>query len=135
MPTRKQRRRRAKDLRHEWEEVYVDEEGQEVPPDEAAELRADRKTRENGARPARDRSRRARTVEPPSWRRVGKRGLVFAPFMFLVITFLDPGLGIGARVLYTLQLIALFVPFSYLVDTVAYRMYRKRTGETQAGRT
>ena len=36
MPSRKQRKRRAKDRRHEWEYVYVDETGEEVeaPEDE-----------------------------------------------------------------------------------------------------
>ena len=38
MPTKKQRRRREKLKRHEYEEVYVDEEGRELEPDEAEEL-------------------------------------------------------------------------------------------------
>ena len=35
MPTRKQRRRRLKELRHDYEYVYVDEEGREVEVDPA----------------------------------------------------------------------------------------------------
>src|ERR687891_356491 len=38
VPTRKQRRRRQKELRHEWEEVYVDAEGRELAPEEVEEL-------------------------------------------------------------------------------------------------
>src|SRR5438128_289185 len=37
MPTRKQRRRQEKLRRHEWEEVWVDDEGEEIePPPEVA---------------------------------------------------------------------------------------------------
>ncbi|MDF2749544.1 MAG: hypothetical protein K0T00_719, partial [Gaiellaceae bacterium] len=35
MPSKKQRRRREKLKRHQWEEVYVDEEGRELDPEEA----------------------------------------------------------------------------------------------------
>ncbi len=127
MPTRKQRRRRRKERRHEWEEVYVDESGREIDPDDVDEIESETRTRENGRRPVQARGRSARTVDPPSWRRVAKRGLIFAPFMFIVISVLDPSTGIPARVLYTLQLMLLFVPFSYLVDTISYRVYQKRT--------
>ena len=127
MPTRKQRRRREKGRRHEWEEVYVDEEGREVPPDEVEEVRKQEQRRDRGSRSsAPRRGGTARTVEPPSWRRVGRRSLIFAPLMFLVIWLLDPDQSVVLRAFSTLQLMVLFVPFSYLVDTFAYRMYRKR---------
>ena len=38
MPTKKQIRRQQKLKRHEYEEVYVDEEGRELDPAEAEEL-------------------------------------------------------------------------------------------------
>ena len=38
MPTKKQIRRQQKLKRHEYEEVYVDEEGRELDPEEAEEL-------------------------------------------------------------------------------------------------
>ena len=130
MPTRKQRRRRQKDRRHDWEEVYVDENGREIPADEAAALADSGRTSTNGTKPspARSGARPQRTVDPPSWTRVAKRGLIFAPFMFIVISVLDANTSLVARVLYTLQLMLLFVPFSYMVDTFAYRMHRKRAG-------
>ena len=28
-------------------------------------------------------------IQPPSWRRVGKRALIFAPFMFIAVSLLD----------------------------------------------
>ena len=127
MPTRKQRRRRQKERRHDWEEVYVDETGRELAPDEAAEVAPPQtRSRENGRRAAGPRPTGRRAPDRPSWRRVAKRALIFAPLMFVVITVLDPDTSPAARVLYTAQLIALFVPFSYFVDTIAYRMYRKR---------
>jgi hypothetical protein len=133
VPTRKQRRRRAKERRHEWEEIYLDEQGREIDPQEApAELLAGGKQRENGRGPTRGRGRGSRVVDPPSWRRVGRRALLFAPLMFIVITLFDPGTSITVRVLQTFQLMLLFVPFSYLVDTVAYRMYRKRVERAEA---
>ncbi|MBD0329080.1 MAG: hypothetical protein ICV64_03140 [Thermoleophilia bacterium] len=131
MATRKQRRRREKERRHEWEEVYVDETGREVDPEEADSLarsRASSNGRAPTRRPAQARGRQ-RVVEPPSWRRVAKRSLVFAPFMFLILTFLDSGTPLDSRIVYTLQLMLLFMPFSYLVDSFAYRMYRRRTGQ------
>jgi hypothetical protein len=123
MPSRKQRRRRAKDRRHEWEYVYVDEEGEEVePPPDAEE--PSRNGKRAGA-PARQPSG-ARQVQPPSWRRVGKRGLIFAPLMFLTVTLLSGDLTVAARILNTLFLLAFFLPFSYAMDALMYRMYMKR---------
>ena len=131
MPTRKQRRRREKERRHEWEEVYVDETGREVAPDEIDEIRPEPRGRENGRRAPSARQRRP--VDPPSWRRVAKRALVFAPFMFIVITVLDPKTSLAAHALYTVQLIVLFVPFSYLVDTMVYRLVLRRHERDAAG--
>ncbi len=37
MPTRKQRRRREKEKRHDYEVVYMDADGNEVPSDEVEE--------------------------------------------------------------------------------------------------
>ena len=132
MPTRKQRRRRAKDRRHEWEEVYVDEEGREVAPDEVDEVR-EVERRRDGRRPTASRGGRARTIEPPSWRRVGRRALIFAPLMFVVIWFLEPDSSPLLRALSTLQLMVLFIPFSYLVDVLTYRTYRKRLERVEGG--
>jgi hypothetical protein len=123
MPSRKQRRRRQKERRHEWEEVWVDDEGNEVeaPPDDAEIAR-------NGKRAAAAPRRQAggRQVQPPSWRRVGKRGLIFAPIMFLTVTFLGADLTIGQKLFQTMFLLAFFLPFSYAIDALMYRMFLKR---------
>jgi hypothetical protein len=123
MPTRKQRRRRAKERRHEYEYVYVDEEGREVE----VESEAEEKTRSNGRAP-RPVTRAGRVVEPPSWQRVGKRGLLFAPLMFLTITLIDQGTPISVRILNTVMLLAFFLPFSYLMDRMLYRASVRRAG-------
>src|SRR5215210_1394196 len=123
MPSRKQRRRRAKDRRHEWEYVYVDEAGQEVDAPEDGPISG------NGKRSHQPRTaQRAgmREVQPPSWRRVGKRGLIFAPLMFLTVTFLSGELTMAQRLVNTVFLLAFFLPFSYAMDALMYRMYRKR---------
>jgi hypothetical protein len=137
MPSRKQRRRRAKALRHEYEYVVVDEEGREVEVD-PRELRAAKEkdkdkpkaqaTAKGAKRPARV---GGREIKPPSWRRVGKRALIFAPLMFIAVSVLDKQgqLSLAARALQTLVLLGFFLPFSYLMDSVAYRMYLRRTGQ------
>jgi hypothetical protein len=125
MPSRKQRKRRAKAMRHDWEEVWVDEEGNEVEPPPEAELEAPSR---NGKRTAQAPIRQSggRQVQPPSWQRVGKRGLIFAPLMFLTVTFLSGGLTLTQRIVNTIFLLAFFLPFSYLMDTLMYRMAQKR---------
>jgi hypothetical protein len=128
MPSRKQRRRRAKERRHEWEEVWVDEEGNEVePPPEGGDA-----TRRNGKRTATaspvQRQTAGRTVQPPSWRRVGKRGLIFVPLMFLTVTLLSGELSIAQRLINTAFLLAFFLPFSYAMDALMYRMFTRRSG-------
>jgi hypothetical protein len=128
MPSKKQRRRREKSLRHEYEHVLLDEEGNEVPvePTELRKKEERPKAARGGARPA----RAVRTVQPPSWQRVAKRGLLFAPVMFIMVTILGSKLTTGAKLAQTLLLLAFFLPFNYLMDTFAYRTYRKRIDRT-----
>jgi hypothetical protein len=129
--TKKQRRRRQKGRRHEYEYVYVDEEGNEVEVDEdeephdRAESRAAKADgRKGGARPVRA---GGREIQPASWRRVGKRGLIFAPLMFLVVTLLAPDdATLVQNVAQTLFLLTVSLPFSYLMDVMTYRMWRRR---------
>jgi hypothetical protein len=136
MPTRKQRRRQEKSRRHDYEYVWVDDEGQEVEVD-PSELRAAKAEPKDG-KPSRDkRGRAVRKIEPPSWSRVGKRALIFAPFMFAVVWILRPeGASAASSVVQTIVLLGFFLPFSYLMDTFMYRSYLRRTGQTgQPGRS
>jgi hypothetical protein len=124
MPSRKQRRRRAKERRHEWEEVWVDDEGNEIdPPEDEPPTR----NAKRASAPAR-RQGGMRQVQPPSWRRVAKRGLIFAPLMFLTVTFLSTSLSTTEKILQTAFLLAFFLPFSYAMDALMYRMYLRRGG-------
>jgi hypothetical protein len=139
VPSRKQRRRQQKQRRHEWEEVYVDDEGNEVPveeiePDRAPAKAAERRASTNGKpktapRPS---QRPGRVIQPPSWQRVVKRGAIFAPFMFIIVYWLNKGNedhSISRDVLQTAVLLAAFIPFSYFMDAMMYRAYQKRTGQ------
>jgi hypothetical protein len=132
MPTRKQRRRREKGRRHEYEYVYVDEGGNEIEVTEE-ELRAEKPAARDGktrARPAPTNPR----IQPPSWRRVGKRGLIFAPLMFVTVMLLDSGLELWQVAVQTAWLLAIFLPFSYFMDSFMYRRYVRRTGGESAKR-
>ena len=135
MPTKKQRRRQEKNRRHEWEYVYVDDEGQEVEVD-PAELRASKKEQEKEkerprpgqAAPRRTdaRGRPIRQIEPPSWRRVFRRALIFAPIFIVALVFLNRGGSLLGAVVQAIPLLVFFIPFSYFTDWLAYRTYQKR---------
>lgn len=130
MPTRKQRRRDAKARRHEYEYVYVDDEGNEVAV-EREELRSAREARREskpraagGAKPARAAGRR--TIERPSWRRSARRALIFGPLLVVAMMLFNRNLTLAQQLFPAVFLIAFFIPFSYFTDSLAYRMYRKR---------
>ena len=127
MPTRKQRRRREKGRRHEYEYVYVDEEGNELDVTED-EVRAEQAAARNGRTRARPATPANSRIQPPSWRRVGKRGLIFAPLMFVTVMVLDNQLELWQVAVQTLWLLAIFLPFSYFLDSFMYRRHVKRTG-------
>ena len=126
MPSKKQRRRREKSRRHEYEFVYVDEEGQEVEVDPEELRKPAPRAQERGTRMRGGRG--GRRIEPPSWSRVGKRGLIFAPLMFLTVSFLSKNVPMAQRIYQTVFLLAFFLPFSYLMDSIMYRSYLRRTG-------
>ena len=133
MPTRKQRRRRQKGLRHEYEYVYVDDEGHEVEVEPEEPRRRDE--RRNGKRDSKapaQKSRAARPireVQPPSWNRVVRRALIFAPLIFLAFSFINSGQPVLTRLAVTVIYTAFFVPFMYVMDRTMYRSYLKRSGK------
>jgi hypothetical protein len=128
VPTRKQRKRRAKERRHDYEYVYVDEEGREVEVDEPG-AKSKAAPSKNGRAVT---GRGGRKIDPPSWNRVGKRALIFAPLMFLTIRFLGNGEPLAASVLQTLFLMAIFLPFSYFMDSFLYRTYKRRAEQPKS---
>jgi hypothetical protein len=139
MPTRKQRRRQQKARRHEYEYVYVDDEGNEVTVD-PAELRADKDgERANGRPRTRDqrpaaRKSTARRIEPPSWRRAFRRALVLAPILIVAMMLLNHNVPLAEQIAPAVVMVAFFIPLTYFTDSVAYRMYRKRVAGREAAR-
>jgi hypothetical protein len=119
MPTRKQRRRRAKEQRHEYEYVWEDAEGNELAPEDVPGSRS-------AARSERRPPAAGRQVQPPSWPRTLKRALVFGPIMLVTVMLLSSGLTLGAQIAQTAVLVAIFIPFSYFLDGVFWRSYQKR---------
>ncbi len=136
MATKKQRRRRAKERRHEWEYVLLDEEGREIAVEDADG--AGRKQASGRAAPGRQTPVRApggRVIEPPSWGRVLKRAAIFGPLILVVVYLLRPkGATLGSVVLQAIVLLAFFIPFSYLMDALMYRVARKRVARGAEGK-
>jgi hypothetical protein len=142
MPTKKQRRRQQKSRRHEYEYVYVDDEGNEVAV-EPSELRADKEkngarqsqaAKGNNKRPSSGTGRR-RAIEPPSWRRSARRALILGPLLVIAMMFLNRNLSLVEQIAPALFLVAFFIPFSYFTDSLAYRMYKKRADRRDATKT
>ena len=133
MATKKQQRRREKLKRHEYEEVYVDDEGRVLEPDEAEELVTDQPASKAKATKAQPVGRGGRTIDPPSWRRTLRRGLLFFPLMFLTV-YLIAGdeVSTAGKVGQTAVLMAFFLPFSYFMDTMVWRSHQRRLAK-QAG--
>jgi len=138
--TQKQRRRRAKEKRHEYDLVEIDDEGNETVL-RASELRAHQSGK--GAPTAKQESKRGRststgtrpgrgTPQPPSWRRVLKRGALFAP-IFLATVLLISGnrLSFVGAVVQTILLLCFFVPVSYVMDRFVWRSYEKRRARSK----
>ena len=133
MPTRKQRRRRSKDFRHDVRVFEVDAEGNEVP---IAELRTrDDKPKATAAKgkqkPAvRNKSGRPiREVPPPSWERAFKRGGMMGALMLIAFLFLFKNAPIGLRVAWGLFYALAFIPLTYWIDRTAHRTYLRRVAK------
>ncbi len=130
MAKKKQQRRREKERRHEYEEVWVDAEGNELAPEEVEQVvpAAAKATASKKGAPAR--GRRGRVTPPPSWRRVGKRAAIFAPLMFVTVYVIGgTKLTLAGKLFQTAVLLLFFVPFSYAMDSIQYRSYLKRQGQ------
>jgi hypothetical protein len=136
MPTRKQRRRREKSFRHEYETVLLDEEGNEVALD-PEELRAEREERErqrSQVKPARGKApaksgrstRTLREVPPPTWRRAIKRGGGMGAIMFVLFVFVLKGGSPATRASIAAVYAIAFIPMTYWIDRWSYRSYQRR---------
>jgi hypothetical protein len=126
VPSKKQRRRRDKTFRHEYDLVVYDEAGNEVPVD-PGELRAAKekdapkgKKKQRGGRSART----PRVVTPPTWERALKRGGLMGGVLLFAMVIIKGPIVLG--VIYGVMLI----PFTYWMDRFAYRNYLRRTGKS-----
>ncbi|MFL5982061.1 MAG: hypothetical protein ACJ74R_10165 [Gaiellaceae bacterium] len=138
MPTRKQRRRQQKTRRHDYEYVYVDDDGNEVEVDPS-----DLPEKQNGKGDARPRtaSKRSaapragdRTIQPPSWRRAVRRAVIWAPVLVIVMMLLNRNVSPLQWLTSAVFLIAFFIPISYATDAMAYRVYKKRLDRAAAAK-
>jgi hypothetical protein len=133
MPTRKQRRRAQKERRHEYETVWVDEEGNELeePPEELAAATSAR--RANGKPAPKSQAQRGggsgRIPPQPSWRRAARRSAILGAVIFTLFYILGSKNGsqsiasaLALAALYT----ALFIPFTYYVDRFSYNRWQRR---------
>jgi len=121
MPSRKQRRRREKLQRHEYEYVIETEEGEEIPVERPmAPAKAEAK---GSARPVR---RGGREIPKPTLARVFKRTAIFAPLILVVVFVTGGDSSTSSKIFTGVTLVAFFIPFSYLVDSIMYRVYSRR---------
>lgn len=142
MPTRKQRRRDQKARRHDYEYVYVDDDGNEVDvdPDDVerpakparpkARAAAGVSAKSAKGRPARDsRGRPIRAVPPPTWQRSVKRAAIVAVLMFGLISIMQKNSALPTKVMIAGFYGLLFVPMSFMLDRTMYRNYLRRSGQ------
>ncbi|HEU5243932.1 MAG TPA: hypothetical protein VFU33_05990 [Gaiellaceae bacterium] len=139
MPTRKQRRRAQKERRHEYETVWVDEEGNELeePPEELVakvDKRDDTKPKPKAKASQQRGGRQERVPPPPSWQRAAKRAGLIGALIFVFIYIVgakngshSPASALLLAVIYT----ALFIPFQFTIDRFVYNRWQRRN-ETQA---
>jgi hypothetical protein len=126
MPTRKQRRRREKDFRHDVRVYEIDEEGNEVPIAElrAQEERTSKPTPKGTAKGGRP-TRTVREPPKPSWDRALKRGGMMGALLVVALYFVEGPAGIAIGLFYAI----VFIPGTYWLDGMTYRRYLKRTGQ------
>jgi hypothetical protein len=128
--SQKQRRRRAKEKRHQYDLVEIDAEGNETLLS-GSEVRSETPAKssgpsDKGKRSTLGRSRKA-GPQPPSWPKVLKRGALFAPIFLITVMLLGGGrLTFVGAVIQTVFLLAIFVPFSYFMDRLMWRSQQKR---------
>jgi hypothetical protein len=134
VPSRKQRRKREKLQRHEYEYVLETEEGEEVVEGPRV---AEAKSAANGKaekEPTGLVDRRGRPIQKPSLQRVLKRTAIFGPLIAVFILLTSDGLTTAGLIFNVALLLAFFMPFSYMVDLFVYRMLLRRHEKERAAR-
>jgi hypothetical protein len=135
VPSRKQRRKREKLQRHEYEYVIETEEGEEIAVDSPRAVESARNGQPTKAKePAGPLDRKGKPVPKPSLRRVLRRTAIFAPLIAIFVYWTSPDAGVAAIVFNVALLLAFFMPFSYVVDAFVYRMLLRRQERERAER-
>ena len=131
MATRKQRRREEKLRRHEWEYETTTEDGEVVRAASVKELASGGGSSTKIVKGKKEpddvvRDARGKLVPKPSWQRTLKRAAIFGPILVVLIFVTARNASTTAKVVNALILLAIFIPFSHLVDRVVYRSVLKR---------
>jgi hypothetical protein len=134
MPSRKQRRRREKLQRHEYEYVLETDEGEEVIENPREAEAASAKNGKPAKEPVGPLDRHGQPIPKPSLQRVLRRTAIFAPLIAVFIVFTANDLTIAGLVLNIVLLLAFFMPFSYVVDVFVYRMMWRRFEKDRAAK-
>jgi hypothetical protein len=134
MASKKQRRRREKDRRHDYEYVYYDEEGRELkveslgPKEDKSSKPKQIRTSPNGHPPA-----GLRPVKPPNWRTIRMQALFLALIYFaLLMITAKKGTSIWGVLLQCVVLVGVMVPFMWYFQRLSYRSYLRRVERTKA---
>lgn len=134
MPSRKQRRRREKLQRHEYEYVLETDEGEQVLENPREVEAASPKNGKPAKEPVGPLDRHGKPVPKPSLQRVLRRTAIFAPLIALFIVFTAKDVSIAGVILNIVLLLAFFMPFSYVVDVFVYRMLWRRYEKDRAAK-
>ena len=110
--------------------MYVDEEGNVLEADQAEELVGTTTARKADRPKDRPTTRSGRALEPPSWRKTGRRGLLFFPLMLITVMLLGRDLTLIQQVFQTVVLMCFFLPFSYFMDSMMWRSYERRVARS-----
>ena len=134
MPSRKQRRRREKLQRHEYEYVLETDEGEQVIENPREVEAAAPKNGKPAKEPVGPLDRQGKPVPKPSLQRVLRRTAIFAPLIAIFIVFTAKDATIAGIVFNVVLLLAFFMPFSYVVDVFVYRMLWRRYEKDRAAK-
>jgi hypothetical protein len=134
VPSRKQRRRREKLQRHEYEYVLETDEGEQVIENPREVEAAAPKNGKPAKEPVGPLDRHGKPVPKPSLQRVLRRTAIFAPLIAIFIIFTAKDATIAAIVFNVVLLLAFFMPFSYVVDVFVYRMLWRRYEKDRAAK-
>jgi hypothetical protein len=139
MPSKKQRRRREKNFRHEYGFVTYDEDGNEVEV-EAAEIHPERakpdtKAKTNGKATEKGKAKSGRGSRPlreppkPSLRRSVRRGGLWGGLMLIVVIFFFKSQSLESRIAVGVLYAVAFIPLTYWIERFAYRNDESRSGK------